>query len=270
MAVVLFASFSDNWALMNAIFSSALSCLQSLSAATGIQAYGLAICLGLILGVKKASQHPWCANPDAFMRLINSSILVGIIGARLLHILSESDEYASVWDMLQFWSGGLSSWGTVISLVLFVPLYASHLGLPPLQTLDLCALYAPLVQSISRLGCFAAGCCGGLPCAMLAQSWGIMAHPTQLYSAALLFIAWLIMTQFISRFFSQPGMALTTYLFFAGFERFVVDWWRNDRLMHSATQILSLHQEIALLIMLSSAIGWVLIQWSNSHEYEHI
>lgn len=73
----------------------------------------------------------------------------------------------------------------------------------------------PLPLAVARLGCLAAGCCGGV-----AAPWGV--HPTPVYEAI-----WLVGLHFCSRAPRRTG-GLSIFLVGFGFERILVEPFRAD------------------------------------------
>ncbi len=90
------------------------------------------------------------------------------------------------------------------------------------ESLDIVAIYAPLLQSIARIGCLFAGCCHGIATTVpWAISYndptsfaplGIPLHPTQIYSSLLLFGIFLIL-RFVATKPQPAGKILTLYLY---------------------------------------------------------
>lgn len=88
--------------------------------------------------------------------------LGGIIGARLWHAATFPSAYAAQWwRVFELQTGGLVFYGGVAGGALAVAAMAraERLSLPAVA--DLAALALPLASSVGRLGCLAAGCCGG-------------------------------------------------------------------------------------------------------------
>jgi len=250
--------------------------LLAFSGNFGIHGYGLAIASGLMIALWSASQHPWCrllGTADAFINLITTSVFVGIIGGRALYSFTEWGTFDHWTDIFFPWEGGFSVWGTVIALLIFLPAYTYYHRFPVFLTLDLCGLYALLVHAISRLGCWHAGCCGGLPSTYpwaLPNSEGILAHPTQLYSALLLLICFIIVKTVLSRRENPPGRIIAWYIMCISFERLIVDFWREDRIMTLWSPTYSVHQIIAVTMLLIGIALFILSSWLNHKPYEHI
>lgn len=242
-----------------------------------IQAYGVLIVIGLIVfmwRVQKSDLFKKIFTGDQFQNLIIHSVVVGFIGGKLLHAVSEWQEYTAWYDILYFWHGGFSILGSVIALLAYVPYYVHKQGILLGAACDFLAIYAPLLQAIARLGCYFAGCCYGtaaaLPWAIVytdpssAAPCHVPLHPAQLYSSLALYSIFLILRFVVfphvqkKRLFGR-GIILCTYLTLISIERFVVDFWRADRIfsesMRGAWALLSFHQYVAVAIFLVSCIG---------------
>lgn len=234
-----------------------------------IQSYGVAIATGLAIFLILAVRHPWrkkLLSQEAFFESIMFGIITGVIGGRLLYVAQNWPEFTHVTDILRIWDGGFSILGTILAILLCMPLYLKKKHIPILPYFDLAALYAPLLQAISRLGCLCAGCCHGIRCT---HAWcvtysdpnslaplGIAIHPTQLYSSLALFCIFLFLYFYLQKQVRKAGQILGWYLILAGAERFLVDFWRADRefFPFDTTQLFSSHQYISLGLMLAGLV----------------
>lgn len=196
---------------------------------------------------------------------INDIICVAIIGAliggRFVEVVSEPNLYPHWYSWFALWQGGLSALGGILGAVLVTPFYLKKIKVPIFPLLDVAAIYAPLFQAIARLGCFFAGCCHGIPTDSIFSviytnpetiaQLNTAVHPTQLYSSAL-FIGIFLYLFFIAQHKNKkPGLLFTHYLALISLERFIVDFWRNDRIF-LFTSWLSFHQIVALLIFIGA------------------
>jgi phosphatidylglycerol---prolipoprotein diacylglyceryl transferase len=226
----------------------------------GIQSYGLFIALGIITTVVAARYNKRFKQlhlENKYLDIIMMSILAGCVGGRLLEVISEPLLYPYWYDWFALWQGGFSVLGSIIGIIITLPFYLKKIHVPIIPLFDLVAIYAPLCQSIARLGCFTAGCCYGVVthgiCAVIytnpntLAAYNISIHPTQLYSSALLFGIFLCMYFIAQKICTKNGQLFTTYLILAALERFVVDFWRADRIMIG--NIVSFHQVVALCII---------------------
>jgi len=246
-----------------------------------IYSYGLCIAIGLYLGIWLMQRHPLFKKLNIaphFVSLIIVSVLSGLLGGRLLYMLTEPDGSLTLTDFFSYWNGGFSILGCVLALCVALPIWLARCHIPVLPFLDLVAIYAPLIQSISRIGCLCAGCCHGIPSDVF---WAITyqdpesiapvhvcLHPTQLYSSALLFSIFCLMYWFFQYRFKKPGQLLAIYLAASSMERFVVDFWRADRIFFDAEmlQLLSVNQWIAFGIILISLSALYLISHTEQSD----
>lgn len=252
-----------------------------------INSFNLSIGLGLALFIYFANKDPlrklYISKTD-FVNLVIESALAGVIGGRLLHVITEWHTYSHVLEIFYLWNGGLSIIGTIASIAIYASIYLKKRSMPVLPILDLGAIYVPLIHAMARVGCFLAGCCFGTQTNML---WAITysnpevaaplhtpLHPTQLYSSCIFFIIFMVM-QFLARKNSfNPGALTMIYLMLASIERIIVDFFRGDRIFYSGDSILgwlSVYQWLALLLFSAAAIGFITIGFlnkkSDSHEY---
>jgi phosphatidylglycerol:prolipoprotein diacylglycerol transferase len=206
-----------------------------------------------------------------FDTLLALGICAGIIGGRFLCIVSESYLRTNPYLWLDIFSGGFSVLGSIIAIISTAIIYCRLYAIPLLPFFDLIALFAPLLHAIARVGCFFAGCCYGITCI---HSWattytnpdclaplGINLHPTQLYSAVLLLFLFIILNH-RARTFYNPGTIIGMYLFGAGLERFIVEFWRADTIQVYGP--ISLQQAIAGLLIIS---GIVLLWYTNRRSF---
>jgi phosphatidylglycerol:prolipoprotein diacylglycerol transferase len=240
-----------------------------------IQGYGVALCCGVLVALWAATRHSWCheiIGVEPFLDVVSYGI-VGIIGARVLHIITEWHVYDSWIDLLKVWEGGLSILGTVIALLIFIPWYTHKRNIPLLLMLDLCGLYAPLIHAIARIGCWSAGCCGGIASTMpwaIADEYGCFVHPTQWYSSLIFLLGFCMMRWIVLPHYYRAGLMITLYVLLIGAERWTVDWWRGDRIFMQALPLFSVHQYVAIGLFLTGMVMWYcLISRHERHEREY-
>ncbi len=202
--------------------------------------YGFFLGLAFLAAMYTVGQEAKRRGLEAqkFYDLSFYSIVMAIIGSRILHVLLEWDYFAAhPVEILALWKGGLAFQGGLVAglITIIVLLYRYHL--PLWATLDTMALGVPLGQFIGRLGCFMAGCCYGKETSL---PWGVTfthpetlarpnvpLHPTQLYESFLSLGVFLFLLRFRHRQ-TFPGQIMGTYLLLAGTVRFVVEFWRDD------------------------------------------
>jgi phosphatidylglycerol:prolipoprotein diacylglycerol transferase len=177
--------------------------------------------------------------------MVAVAVVVGIIGAKLWHVIDTPDEFRYqgwrvLWDSAGFaWYGGLI-FG--ISALLFQGWWAK---IGALRTLDLAAPAAAIGYGLGRIGCFLSGDgCYGIPIqpvhllGMTFKPWGISfphgiepvfvpVYPTPLYelAAGLLIGAWLWWRLGKAH---RTGAILGQYLVLTGTARFLVEFIRRN------------------------------------------
>lgn len=237
-----------------------------------IYTYGAFIALGCVIFYYLVLAHPKrpsIINESDAVSLFSLSILIGVIGARVLYLISSYSSISSAQEIIMVTNGGFSLLGTVIALLIFIPYYLKKKHISILPLLDLISIYAPLLQAISRLGCFFAGCCYGKPTSVL---WAVQytdldtlaplncwLHPTQLYSALSLFIIFVAL-YLAQSYTKKPGQLFCLYLILSNASRFLVDFYRDDReFLNNDYTLLSIHQWIALSLIVGASIMYLII-----------
>jgi phosphatidylglycerol---prolipoprotein diacylglyceryl transferase len=242
--------------------------LLPLYGSLGIQSFGLSVVIGLLVSLYLMKTHTLCVHRlsfDELYRVLFVALCASIVGGKLLFVSRSSG----------FGLTGFSLMGSIFGFLVSVPVYLKVYNIPLWPVLDLCAIHAPLLQSISRIGCFFAGCCYGNPSNV---RWAVMytdpfsfaplntyLHPTQLYSALILAGIFLTLRN-ISTVTYVPGNPLLFYLGAIGFERFVMDFFRGDRDYFDYISFISVHQLIALLLLIGSILAWNVIHKTKRSE----
>jgi len=244
--------------------------LFSLYGPLEINGFNGALIAGLALFFYAALRHKdlekYISKAD-FVSICIESAIAGIIGGRILHIMSEWSHYESYVQMLSIWNGGLSILGAFIGVLIYSLWTLRQKNLPVWELYDIAALYAPLIHGVARIGCFLVGCCHGctttLPWAITYTHPQVVAplhtplHPTQLYSALIFFLIFCFLFVKASKKNMKPGALSLLYVIGMSFERWFVDFFRGDRIAlssHSPLSFFSFHQWIALGILSIAAL----------------
>jgi phosphatidylglycerol:prolipoprotein diacylglycerol transferase len=140
-------------------------------------------------------------NADTFIDLGLFSVLFGVLGARLMHVLADgyfwdyvhlcTDPSQVAWEITRsqceqadglwlqssgrcqpserdcfawaaFWRGGLAYYGGLLAAGLFGIAFLKREGFPVRRGLDISAMSICLGLFFGRMGCFLAGCCFGV------------------------------------------------------------------------------------------------------------
>lgn len=235
-----------------------------------IHSFGLMIVLGLILTLYLLNQDKKLqkiVTPEQLSTIINVSLIFGILGGRIWFLMTNYAEIDHWIDYFTVWNGGLSILGAIIGILIGLPIYLKSQHIPIVSLLDRLVIYAPLLQSISRFGCFFAGCCYGAPTTF---PWGIIytnpesmaplhivMHPTQIYSSIFLFLIFIFLYYFDQCPRKKSGQMLSLYVLLAAAERFFLEFWRGDRVLPTQFgyfDFLSTQQILALSLCASAMI----------------
>ncbi|MHB0977163.1 MAG: prolipoprotein diacylglyceryl transferase [Candidatus Aquicultorales bacterium] len=139
-----------------------------------LHTFGLLLAVGVVIGVsiayrdlKRRNMDPGIAYDLAIYALIG-----GLFGARLTYVAGHLADFASrPLAVLAIWEGGLIFYGGLIGGAAAVLLYIRIRKLPLGQTADVMAMPLAVGSAVGRLGCFANGCCYGVPTEGV---WGVV------------------------------------------------------------------------------------------------
>ncbi len=237
-----------------------------------VHSYGLAIAIGLLAFTflfRRDRRFKELNLEKHYSEILFIGIIAAILGGRILFLLSSPDIIESPLELFTFWKPGFSILGAILAVLIVLPWYLRRINVPIIKFFDLAAIYVPLLQSLSRTGCFFAGCCFGMP---TSKPWGIIytesgsaaplyvcLHPTQLYSAISLMFIFILMYFILQYRFTKTGQLIALYLMLVSGERFLVDFWRGDRTELTALpQMFSVYQYLAAGIFIGAAIFFFL------------
>ncbi len=190
---------------------------------------------------------------EAVMDLSFWLLVCGMVGARIVFIMVNWDDYAHDWtQVLAFWKGGLVFYGGFLGAFAGAVYYMRKHGMPFLAYADVLAPSLSIGHAIGRLGCFSAGCCwgdvvhGALPWAakfppeslayqsQLAEHkiaagalTSLPVHPTQLYESLGEMAIFLILIN-LRKGKRFHGQILLSYLILYPLLRTVVEHFRGD------------------------------------------
>jgi phosphatidylglycerol:prolipoprotein diacylglycerol transferase len=178
-----------------------------------IRSYGFMVFVGFVLALfytramvsrrlaqdaqspKPKTQNP--VTPDHITSMALIALWVGIIGARILFVIMDWDEYSNrPGDIVKIWQGGMTAYGAIIFGLIYMRCYCWRNNLNFMEVADIVAPGIALVYGIGRIGCFLNGCCYGAPSNV---PWAVSfirdghpelgrtppSHPAQLYSATM-------------------------------------------------------------------------------------
>jgi phosphatidylglycerol:prolipoprotein diacylglycerol transferase len=202
---------------------------------------GLAALAVLLAGLREAPRR---GVPRAVvLGLWPYAVLGGILGAHVYYLLAANRAAWSSWGWAELLNPvqGQAIQGGMLGGGLALWTYLRRAGRPILPVLDALAPGGAVAHALTRLGCFAAGCCygsrTGLPWAVTftdpraGAPLGVPLHPAQLYEAALdlALAGWLHRELGRS---AAPGGVFWRYVGGYGVIRLCVQFLRDDDAGH--------------------------------------
>jgi phosphatidylglycerol---prolipoprotein diacylglyceryl transferase len=209
---------------------------------------------------------------DDIMSIALWSVVGGIVGARLFHVIDAWEYYASdPIAILRVNEGGLAIWGTIVGGPIGGALYAWRHGLSIPRLLDICGLALILGMAIGRLGDIINGEHHG---SLASVPWSVSyTHPQTLGEIGanvhlavgyeliwdmLVFAvcAWLLYRRLLPR----DSMVFWTMIALYSAGRFVVQFYRLDQPF-----LMGLSQAQFLSFVVGAMAVWILVfQWTRA------
>jgi len=226
--------------------------------------YGFFVALGIIIATYFAKGHAKIQGIPAakIVDLVFWMIVAGLIGGRIVYVILNFDEYLNQpFEILKIYKGGLVFHGGFVFALISTLIFIKRNKLPSLKTLDIIAVYVPLAHAFGRIGCFFNGCCFGRPAQLMFSVMFpgdfVRRHPTQLYSAILLFCIFLSLL-FLERKKEFGGQVFFAYCMMYGLMRFFIEFRRADN-----PQVLgafSLFQIISVVLFIVGLLGYLIFK----------
>jgi phosphatidylglycerol---prolipoprotein diacylglyceryl transferase len=209
-----------------------------------IYTYGVLLAASYLLGLRLAMWRAkkWGLDPNRVLDLGIYIIIAALVGAKLLLLVVDFDQFKSPGDLLNLARlGGVFYGGLLLSVAVAFWYIARH-QMPFWTTCDVFAPGIALGHVTGRLGCLAAGCCYGKPtdvpwavvftnplaAANVGTPLGIPLHPTQVYEAgaSLIILVMLLATERRGRRFA--GRTFWAYMFLYAVTRYIIEIYRGD------------------------------------------
>ncbi len=247
----------------------------------GVPSYWAMLMIGMSAAVyfsfREARRDGLDPNPLLDVSLV--AIVLGIIGARLMHVLVEEDPLRDGQlilfhyldhpaDIFKLWNG-LAFYGGLLLALPVVLWMLKRKKMPMAKVADIFGLSLLLGLGFGRIGCFLAGCCHGVPTnlplgvtftdpACLARPLGVPLHPTQLYSSGFAFLLFGLLWLQKRRWRRFDGQVFLSFLLLYSAGRFLIEFVRGDNRGEFFNGALSSSQLIALPLVVLSL---VLLVW---------
>jgi len=223
-----------------------------------IRFYGIVYAIGfLLVSYYLASRSSRIKNlsKQKAWDLVSYSLLGGIIGARILHVLNDWPYYSTrLIQIFEVWKGGLAFFGGIVGTVAVAYWYARKHKIDFLAVSDGIVLFLPFVIFLGRIANFLnsehIGLPADLPWSVVFQAVdNIPRHPAQLYEGLTMLLLFGILL-FLNRYRQKAGMLFFEFLSTYGIFRFITEFFRQT----SSWTILGL-TDAQWLSLLVSAIG---------------
>jgi phosphatidylglycerol:prolipoprotein diacylglycerol transferase len=237
-----------------------------------IYSYGVMVALAFLLGFALIFHRARQAGDrvDDYMEAAIWFIIAGIGGARLFYFIWYPDVFLQdpIGTMLS--QGGLVWYGGVIGVTVAVLLFTRIKKIRLFHFADIVAPAAALGLAIGRIGCLLSGCCFGSVCNVpwaiqyphIHETHGLPVHPAPLYETFLMLAA---MGALLKLDQKKPFEGYTTGWFFimAGLVRFVLEYYRGDRLVWIEPLNLSASQVVSVAGILIGVLALYILGLRN-------
>jgi prolipoprotein diacylglyceryl transferase len=123
-----------------------------------IRAYALCIILGIVVAcvISEYRLRSRGAPKFAILDIALPSVLFGIVGARIYHVITSPDDYfgeGGNWvNAFRIWHGGLGIWGAIAGGAVGALIAGRRLGIPLAVIADAMAPALPAAQAVGRWG----------------------------------------------------------------------------------------------------------------------
>jgi phosphatidylglycerol:prolipoprotein diacylglycerol transferase len=217
-----------------------------------LYAYGLMLTISVIVGRLLALRLAVRAGIDRNVadRCALWTLAGAIVGARLLFVVTNLDEFDHVFEIFAWWKGGVVAYGGFLGGLAAAIVFCKRKGISLLTWADCVAPSLCVGLAITRVGCFLGGCDfgrdwngpwavqfpPGSPASVQQARLGLLptgameslpVHPTQVYEA-LVGIGLLILVLTVRRRQRVAGLALAAFAMSYAVLRFLIEMVRAD------------------------------------------
>lgn len=245
-----------------------------------IHTYGFMIMLGASLGyfyLSTSAHKDLGIERDKIQNLAILIILSAFIGGKLFFYLENPSYYFSSFDNLKRnFRTGFVFYGSLLFAVPLIIWYFKKQKWPVWPMMDRIAIVACIIHGTGRLGCFFAGCCHGIEADV---PWAITftnelsqaplntpLHPTQLYSATLIFSILVILLMF-KRHKRFEGQLFFIYIILYAAGRSIIEIFRGDEARGYIIENVISHSQFISIIVISIAI-WMYLKFKKKADFK--
>jgi prolipoprotein diacylglyceryl transferase len=232
----------------------------------GLRWYSALIIAGIILAVLLARREfaRRGYDPDLVEAFALAAVPLGIIGARLYHVLTSLDLYMENWPRaFEIWSGGLGIYGAVIGGAVGMAIVAWRRRVPLLVAIDCVVPGLILAQAVGRWGNYFNQEIFGPPTDL---PWGLAVdppfrpaayaaaerfHPTFLYESLWNLAVGLLLLGLSRRYWRSwlPGTLALLYLATYSLGRFALENLKVDEVLHLFGLRFNLYTSLAAMVI---------------------
>ena len=236
-----------------------------------VHTYGFMIMIGAVLGflyMSSSVKKDLGIEREKVQNLAILIILSAFVGGKLFFFLEDPSYYfGSLANMKKNFRTGFVFYGSLLFAIPITVWYFKKEKWPLWPMMDRLAITACLIHGMGRLGCFFAGCCHGVPTdlpwrvtfshpASQAQPLHTGLHPTQLYSAGLIFSILTVLLMF-KRHKRFEGQLFFIYIILYAVGRGIIEIFRGDEERgYIIDNVLSHSQFISIIVILITIITY--------------
>lgn len=245
-----------------------------------IHTYGFMIMIGATLGylyLSRSADKELGIDRDKIQNLAIFIILASFIGGKLLFYLENPSYYFSSFDNLKRnFRTGFVFYGSLLFAVPVAIWYFRKNKWPVWPMLDIIAITTCILHGSGRIGCFFAGCCHGIESDV---PWAITfthahsqaplntpLHPTQLYSATLIFSILIILLMF-KRHKRFEGQLFFIYISLYALGRSIIEIFRGDEERGYIIDDLLSHSQFISIVVISITI-WAYLKFKKKADFK--
>ncbi len=228
-----------------------------------VHGYGLMIGIGFIAAylMTEFRARKYRMNTDIVFTLFISSVVFGLLGAKVLYYLTILDRVIKDPGVILDEMEGFVVYGGIIGGVLAGYVVCRIKKEKFWQYFDLIAPAIALAQGFGRIGCLLAGCCYGKetdsPLSITFHTSDFAPNdvaliPTQIYSSILDFLNCIVLC-LIARYAKKERTVSGCYLIFYSTGRFILEFFRGD-LERGSVGVLSTSQFISIFIFAAGIV----------------
>lgn len=229
---------------------------------------GMLVCVAYAFLTNRRGKAGRIPNQD-LLHILLLAVLGVLVGGKIMGVITSIPFVIQNWDallslgwptLLSILWGGLVFYGGMLGAFATTAIYCKKYKISIRETAALLAPVVPLFHVFGRIGCFFGGCCYGIK-----VPWGVtFTHsmdggapngvpllPIQLIEAGCNLIIFIVVA-ILSRRLKRKWMALPAYIVIYGVVRFVLEFFRGDKIRGVA--ILSSSQWISLALIITVAV----------------